>query len=554
MTLSLDTALRALLLPVKAGTGEEYAERAAAILEDLHVTEDHADWVNLEAALWEKSGTPSPQFKRFVRSLLYSQGAVPPSFALDVSAVSEAKGAEILRAFSTEYFDIHKWVMENEKCDHRQAQRILSHTHSTVMLATADKMTASKIYTMMLTDGVVLGRSWATLRYILDRCRLKHEVNASDVEALFNQDAEREPEVLGDLHFDDCVKYVSDICIRFGYAEDLHAQLRTLLVSDLHPPYLCMLHFQLTLAAFFNHRLTNAYEFLPRGAAVLWLADKYNSAGLSVRKSPFLNNAKSVDALDSAWASSKKKAERHAARALSDTLKELDRLSDPSRSAAGQYIRALLHRKIRIAYETNRERQQAVPVFDVDIAQRLLRGVGRGNTATQGVIEQRLADCIALHEAGRTARWRWRGLGDSVFTTNTSQKKFGDIERKHPDDARIVAIEAHGGRLTEKYVLDHISTLAQVLPLRIAELEDRAPINEWQLELQFIAHELGEGLPPHYDVGGLTVTLRYRRFRDFEAMDVDPEFIAILSANFQAPLNAIHVHPKTRQAVLELIG
>ncbi|WP_386172370.1 hypothetical protein [Sulfitobacter sp. R86518] len=314
-----------------------------------------------------------------------------------------------------------------------------------------------------------------------------------------------------------------------------------------------MLHFQLTAQAMFNHRLTNAYEFEPRGERVLWLASEYNRAGLDVGMSPFLNNAKSVDTLDSAWAASKKKKERHAARALVDILTELDCLSDPSRSAAGQYLRALLHRMLRISLQTNTVLTAPLPAIDAEGGHRLLVGVAAGNTGTRGVIEQRLTDCIALREAGDLAQWRLRGFGDSVFTTNTSQKKLGDAELKHATENRIIAVEAHGGRLTEKYVQDHLFTMRNVIPLRLEELEDRAPIGDWALELQFFAHDLDNGLSEDHIVEGLPVHINYRRFADVAGMPVDGDFLALLSTYFTEHLNAVHVHSRTRQAVLNLI-
>lgn len=555
MTLSLDAAIRTILLPVAPGTGEEYAQRAEDILNELGVAEDHADWVNLETAAWELSGKPSPQFKDFIARLLYRPGQPPETFALDASVIPVPPGAQnVLNAFSSRYFEMHERVMADEKCDHRQARRILSHTHSLVLLATGEKMTASRIYSMMLRDGIDLGRSWSTARYILEKCGLAASISVQDVQTLFSQDAIGEADLLGDLDLQNCIAYVNEVCRGFGYSHDLESQLETLFVTDLHPPYLCMLHFQLTAQSMFNHRLTNAYEFAPRGEPVLWLSSKYNEAGLDVGMSPFLNNAKSVDTLDSAWAASKKKKERHSARALVDLLTELDCLSDPSRSAAGQYLRALLHRMLRISLQNNTALTAPLPQLDPESVRKLLVGVAAGNTGTRGVIEQRLTDCIALSEAGDLSRWRLRGFGDSVFTTNTSQKKLGDAELKHVTENRIIAVEAHGGRLTEKYVRDHLFTMRNVLPLRLAELEDRAPIGDWALELQFFAHDLDVGLSEDHIVEGLPVHINYRRFADFIDLPVDGDFLALLGTYFTDHLNAVHVHSRTRQAVLNLIS
>ncbi len=552
--MSLDAAVRTLLLPLKPGTGGEYALRADQILNDLGVVEDHADWVHLEATAWEQTGSPTTKFKRFVAALLFSPGLKPETYVLDPSSLpTAAEASNVLTAISSKYFDMHKRIKEDEKCDHQEASRILSHLHSILLLAIGGRMTASRIYSMLLADGIELGRSWTTVRTVLDRCGLAQVISVQDVQDLFKQEALGEAELLGDLDLSESIDFVAAVSARFGYTGDILTQLRTLFLTDLHPPYLCIMHFQLTAQALYNHKLVNAYEFEPRGERVLWLAKQYNQRGLSVSKSPFLNNAKSVDALDAAWASSKKPRERHAARALADLLNELDCLSDPSRSAASQYLRALLHRKLRLSLQKKVAMPNPIPVLDAASAKKLLEGVGLKNTGTRGVVEQRLADAIALHEAGDLNDWRPRGFGDSVFATNTSKKKFGDAELKHLNELKIIAIEAHGGRLTERYVQDHLATLKAVLPLRIEELEDRAPIKDWKLVLEFFAHDIEPAMTKSADVDGLRVDIVYRRFSELVGVPVNPPLILQLNQSLQVPLNAEHVHPLTRDAVLQLL-
>ncbi len=554
MNLSLDAAIRTLLLPVKPGVGEQYSSRAEEILVELGVTEDFADWVYLQSNAWTISGTPSREFKTFVERLLYSPSRVPQTYAIDLAGLgNEEEINAVLRAFSTRYFELHGRVMGEENVGHEEAKRILSHTHTIILLATGARMTASRIFALLLTDGIVLGKSWSTPRFILDRCGLGQDLSVNEVEVLYKEDADAEPELLGDLNLEASIQYVAEVCGRFGYSLDLARQLRTLFITDLHQPYLCMLHFQLTTLAKYNHRLTNAYEFRPRGVAVLWLSEQYNESGLTVGLSPFLNNAKSVDTLDAAWASSKKPSERHAARALTDLLSEMDDLSDPSRAAIGRYLRSLLQRHIRTAREANEAQAFILPEFTAETTRRLLEGVAIGNTGTRGVIEQRLCDCLALIEADDLSRWRTRGIGDSVFTTNTSQRKLGDIELKHLENPTIVATEAHGGRLTEKYVQDHLFTLRNVLPDRAAELEDRAPLADWTIDLQFFAHQNDMGMTENAVASDVSIKITYRRFADFAELPIDREFLELIERHFRTPLNAIHVHPSTRQAVLELL-
>lgn len=555
MSNDLDAAIRTLLLPVKPGTGSAYGERASQILAEIGVSEAQEDWIRLEASTWRKTGSPSPEFASFVRTLLYSPNRHPITYMIEPEALGDEETyTHILSQFSSRYFDIHTRIMDEEKVGHEDAMRVLSYVHTMMLMATAGGMTASRIYSILLADGIAISKSWSTPRFILDLCGIKQEVSAADIEAIYEEDRVAEPDLLGDLTLEEAVEYVASTCQTFGYHEDLYRQLRTLLIDERHTPYLVMLHFQASLLQLYNHRLTNGYEFSPRGEGVLWLTDRYNEAGLNVGLSPFLNNAKSVDTLNEGWASSKKKKERHAARALVDILAELDRLSDPSRAAAGLYLRAILHRIVRVSSEVAGGLADPLASMTKERAQRLIDGVSRGNTGTKGVIEQRLSDCIALHEAGDLGQWRTRGFGDSVFTTNTASKKLGDAELKHITDPVIVAVEAHGGRLTERYVQDHLFTMSNILPSRAEELEDRAPLMDWLVQLQFHAHSLDPGMTETVEIDGVRVEIEYRTYADLAKIPVDDRLVEILDDRFITHLNQIHVHPEIRRKVSAMIA
>ncbi|OWV39864.1 hypothetical protein SAMN05216376_1322 [Mameliella alba] len=553
MSNALDTAIRTLLLPVKPGTGDEYGLRAAEIMNDLGVQEDMVDWVDLEASNWERTSQPSDAFRSFIERLLFSPGLAPSTFIIEPAALGDPATSErILQSFASSYFDLHARVVDEEKVSHQDAKRVLSHTHTMLLLASGARMTASRIYSILLADGIQLGKSWSTPRFILDACKLKQEAPAAMIQSIFDSDAEAEPELLGDLDIEGCVSFVGATGESFGYTGDLTGQLGNLIIEEPHAPYLTMLHFQISLLALFNHRLTNGYEFSPRGEGVLWLRDRYNEAGLNVGLSPFLNNAKSVDTLNAGWASAKKKKERNSARSLTDILSGLDRMSDPSRSALGQYLRAVLHRIVRTSREAGGALAHQIPAFDSASSEALLRGVSLGNTGTRGVVEQRLTDSIAILEAGDLKNWRLRGFGDSVFTTNTSQKKLGDAELKHAEEMWITAIEAHGGRLTERYVQDHLFTMNNVIPLRVEELEDRGPLADWTLDLQFFAHDFELGMTNATNIAGLPVTIRYRKYSELVALASD-DLAEVLDQRFSVHLNQFIVHPSTREKVLELI-
>lgn len=553
MKLTLDSAVRTLLLPLRPGTGGKYSDRAEEILNDMGVRSDHEDWVLVEAARWQETGTPSPAFRRFVKELLFSPTRAPKTFAIDV--ISDAADPDQhARRLSEEYFTLHAAMMSGENVSHQEASRILSHTHTIALLASGSGMTASRIYGMLSRDGIAIGRGWASVRTILDRLGFRQELKRPEVEALYVEDAAAEPELFGDLDIPESIQHAADACRDFGYRGDLGKQLRTLIVDNFHPPYLCMIHFQLTALTIYHHRVSNAYEFEPRGQGLLWLAGQYLNAGLDVAGSPFLNNAKSVDTLDEFWAATKRAAQRPSARALAELLQEFDTLSDPSRSAAARYLRCLFHRVMRITREKTGPLPNPLPALNAAQTNALCAGIARGNTGTTGVLEQRLTDCWLMHIGGDIADWHAKGFGDSVFATNTSRKKFGDAELKHRRDPRIIAVEAHGGHLTQMYVDEHLATLARVLPVRTEELEDRAPIQDWLLDLDFVSHSADPGLLAGANVGGLPVRITYRRFSDITPIAADPDFQRLVGEHFVAPLNVVHVPGRFRQAALELIA
>ncbi len=444
--------------------------------------------------------------------------------------------------------------MDLEKISHQEASRILSHTHTIALLASGGGMTASRIYGMLSKDGIVLGKGWSAVRMILDRSGLRQEVKQPEVEAVYNEDKEAEPELFGDLDIEGSITHAAAACREFGYRGDLEKQLRTLLIDVFHAPYICMVHFQLITLTIYHHKISNAYEFEPRGQGLLWLASCYRESGLDVAGSPFLNNAKSVDTLDTFWAATKKSAQRPAARVVADLLHEFDALSDPSRSAGGRYLRCLFHRLMRISLEENGPLPSSLPALGQTQVAKLCGGIGQGNTGTSGVLEQRLTDCWLLHTAGDLGNWHIKGFGDSVFATNTSRKKFGDAEIKHRELAEIISVEAHGGHLSQVYVDDHLSTLMRVIPMRIEELEDRVSIGDWKLTLRFVSHSMDTGLLEEAVIGGLPVQIEYYNFSDIAPLSADADFRALFHHHFVDQLNVVHVPAKFRQSALDLLA
>ncbi|MGY1551590.1 hypothetical protein ACW5CM_07360 [Microbacterium sp. A588] len=270
--------------------------------------------------------------------------------------------------------------------------------------------------------------------------------------------------------------------------------------AELTWPYLQIFHWCLTSLEFYDHPATYLYEFSPRGKVGDALFARYSTeTGNAV-----LNNAKALESLSNAWARSRGGDDAHALVALLAALEALPYL--PRRSVA-RVLRAWLMRAIELHSTTPL-------LLDRDVSGTLFSDfidhVIAHETHTQGVIEQRVVDCIAAL-AYSDARWRPHGLGDGVNASNLSRRKLGDVEFADVNGRRAIAVEAHGGFLSATYVANHQRSLARVLEQRLRE--SWAAIDEatnWTVDVVFVAHSRAtRGLPTADTLHGVNVNYRY---------------------------------------------
>ena len=304
-----------------------------------------------------------------------------------------------------------------------------------------------------------------------------------------------------------------DLSRSLGYEGALAADLLQLAIAPntrTYTPQLQMLHYQCAICEFYDQSVLDFYEFNPRGVAANWLFDQY-SATLAPAGNPFLNNAKSVLRADLNWAESKKPAVRPGAMALFRILSSLDAMSYSQRRELAARIRQWIFLFMRLSAEPD----VLLPaVLQVDQIELVANAIALRNTSTAGILEQRLVDALSF-PAHSATEWVSRGLADSVNATNISRRKVGDCDYQNSLARRIVAYEAHGGRLTQTYVSEHIRTLRRVIPLRRIELEAVADIDNWALEIVFVAHAVDADPVQQLQIDGLGVTLRLVSFQEF---------------------------------------
>jgi hypothetical protein len=310
-----------------------------------------------------------------------------------------------------------------------------------------------------------------------------------------------------------------------------------------------MLHYQCVVAEFFDHALTILYEFAPRGAVAEWVFAQYPD-DLSGAGNPFLNNAKAVDRLDAAWARAKdRQGLLSPASALFEIIAGLEVMGFAARQELAGWLRRWLLRMVRLT----RPLAQAVPDLPtVEAIDALLDAVATAETRTAGIIEQRLVDALALNRHLEHHGWRGHGVGDSVNASNVSRRKLGDCEFQNASKREVIAYEAHAGNLSQVYVDGHAQTLRRVVPMRIEEWERIADLEDWKIEVVFVAHSFS--CPPtDLQIDGMQVAVRFVEYSAFIADgSTAREMTELFAVHVNARLNERRTPQRVRDVYLDL--
>ncbi|WP_422001936.1 hypothetical protein [Roseovarius mucosus] len=555
MSYDLRAAIRGVLLPVTASREQQFLDAVEAYLDGIGVAQDKASWVNLQLRRWKRDGSPTASFRAFVRQMLYAEGRDPVTFVFD--SVDGPNGPAYLKAAqlaSNNFFDLHASLVSSHLLPHDAARQILSHAGMIARLAVEEQMTASEISRLITVRDNRFSLNWRAVQAILSKLGCAPSLSLEQAQQTFQSDSAAEPELLGDLDISGSIERVALIAESLGCKGDFVEWLTDLFVTEFHAPYLLLLHYQLLIQDSFDHAVTYAYEFKPRGQIATWLTQEYIGAGIPVARNAFLNNAKATLRFDQVWVTGRTDSPRSAT-ALANILEAVENMGSLAKDELASQMRGLLHRYLRVESERHGGAlPHIVPDLTAVQAEALLKAIGRGNTNSTGILEQRLVDCFGLckhpeHE------WASKGLGDSVFAANTYRRKLGDIEFELPvrPNPRSVSYESHGGHLTEPYVRDHLDSFEYVLGVRQEELETIAPLVGWQFEVVFVAHTFDRNMPTQLEISGCNVVLRYVTFEDAANGLTDVAHLALINENLVAPLNNGFVHPRVRERALAFI-
>lgn len=554
MSFELRAAVRAMLLPVVSSREEEFLAEVDQQLASLGSAEEKADWIHLQLRRWKREGKPTPDLQRFVAGLLFSDSRVPVTFMFEntigptgESYVEGAKKAAI------GFFRLHKSLVGKHLFTHDEARQIMSHMGMISRLAIEERMTASEISRIITVRDNRFSLNWRTVKLILNTMNCEPKLEVSDFERIFEDDKAAEPLLLGDLDLIGSIERITELAATLGCAGDFSRWLADLFVTQVHAPYLPLLHYQLTIQAEYDHAVTYAYEFNPRGTKGVWMTEKYLSASIPVGKSAVLNNSKATLRFDQVWVSGRDDNLRPA-NAMARILEAIENLGAQAKQEIAAQVRGLLHRYMRTSAEKSAGKLPfEVEKLDFAGATKLLYHIGKSNTRTSGIIEQRLTDCYGLKQH---PKWSTKGLRDSVFAASTFRKKLGDVEFELPvrPFPEIVAYESHGGRLSEPYVLDHLDTFNNVLLARQEDLETIAPLSSWKFKVVFIAHSFGDSLPKTGIAQGCSVLFEYLTFEEAAKALSDAKDVELINEHLVEPLNTPYVHPDVRRVVHSAIA
>ncbi|EPR76393.1 hypothetical protein ADILRU_1158 [Leifsonia rubra CMS 76R] len=463
--------VRSLLLPLAETGYADAVGQLASQLDTWNVDEaDRSMFVQDLIQRWRGANPAPANLRKLVSLALDSQPDLPAGFA-------------------KKYFvSLEKLQSRNNLLSFEQARGLLSNTLFIKNLLQRDGMSAAQVALILNASQNTIAFTWRHVQIIADALSVRPSLEGASVAVLHEQDLENEPLSFADANPAESIEILAQKAAELGYPGDMADQLKRFLnaAGNFESAFAVVLHVNALITQFFDHPLSQAaYEFEPRGT-VISTTMKTAHPSYQAAESPYLNNAKGTFAFDTNWAWGRKERNRRQAHALVELLDGLGEMAYHPRRELASWVRQWLLRMERARSETF----VLVDPSTKEGAKRAIARILAANTATQGVLEQRLLDLAVAIQYAHENGWLLRGIGDSVNASNVSKKKLGDLEAENPRSKKIDAFEPHGGKLTQLYVDRHRNSLAQVLQMRLDDLQAFGPASEWQVRVVFIAHDV----------------------------------------------------------------
>lgn len=478
----IKSAVKLLQLPI---TEDEINQGVTKLIDsistDIYGREiDYAYQLETSFSTWNESGQPDSVLKDAVKLLLES-----------------TKISERGEGFSSnEYFKLFRDLLPEQKAidgslSLQTMRRVLSQSLFITSMFIDEEMSCSQVSRVLSSFESRYIPSEASSK-VASAFRIKPSVSKDEVRAIIQTDRENAEKNFPDAHLSESYQICEQLCQLWVPELTIITELKNLshpeLRANSYYPYIQILHWATLVVEKYDHPVTYLYEFSPRGEAANTLfKEAYPNVST---QNPFLNLAKAVHKLDYSWLENRTES---GAYALVNLLNKIDSLPRRARKEVSKVLRSWILYFIQLE-DTPLEFPQFEVAFDAQTARLFSKAVNAAETYTQGVIEQRLVDALALL-AFDGEDIAVRGIGDSVNASNLSKKKMGDLEFLNVALKQSLALEAHGGQVTPGYVYAHLASLARVLELRQSDNpEMRDEKDEWAINITYIAHEFADNL------------------------------------------------------------
>lgn len=355
----------------------------------------------------------------------------------------------------------------------------------------------------------VPGATFDAIKAILSPLGVSAAFDQNDIPTIHKADEDDVAMLFGDTMPDDAAEPFRGLLGNFPRNHELWENVTELVYIGFEP-YLFILYYEmLTVETTDRFPGRAVYECGPRGSKVKEL---WNSMYRPDQENPYLNNAKSVYSLDEAWAETKlSKETQNGSILLAGVFEVMAELPYSTRRRVARAIRCYL-----ILMATNNRTVTELSPATPENIRSFVENVARANSLTRGVLDQRLVDFLTMCSHDEDA-WAPSGLGSSVNESNTSARKYGDVEYTSLETHAIEAYEAHGGGLRDEYVEDHVKSLRTTTAYHKKSAEKRGGKYDWKIEIIYVAHDVSR-LSKYKDgyaveVEGVPFTFRFLTFQ-----------------------------------------
>jgi hypothetical protein len=538
----LSEALAGLVLPVDADEHEAVEREVAGLLAGMGVQpEDMGAVVELWLERWRTAvdtgdfeAEPSEDLRQVISAAL---GHGDPAFWH-----SETDG----------YFSGHLRLAK-QGMPFDDALALLSYVRLAVTLLSTEHMSYAQVAQVLSARRGGAAIHWKHVQRMTLSLTSAPTISLGDVEALANRDRVEGPERFADSSREDEIDLVASVASKLGCNPTISESLRAFVDPAPEPNLMVMLHFQASVAHYYDHPLTDAYEFRPRGEASDFVKGLHPS--YEAGQSPFLNIAKGVSKLTGeGWAWGREDERKPLA--MISVLEDLEEMAFGARREVASFIRQWL---LRLEDRISSDRRYLSFLTSSKDIERMTNLLIAGNSATTGVFEQRMVDALTSLRHRSEDGWQSRGIGDSVFASNLSRRKVGDCEFIQAAEGRLVAYEPHGGVLADVYLEAHLHSLRAVVGARASDFRAIRDPHDWSLEVVFVAHDTGGVVSRDVAVGEFNVTLSCCTYQDLVSA-VDPKAIAddtlltLVNELVLSRLNSADTPQRVRAAVAEGAG